>query len=218
MRRKAAGKNLKAIAGLRSFIKANRECLSRRLAGRPAAPREPGFGYRRYFDHMDAELDAAARQLEASEDAYAGEKAQLAALRHDHRQSTSELWQLQSDVKRLLDGILPYGLEGTLIAASTPRDAVELAGQVRDTVALLRDVERFAPGPVAGITFDSEALAAKLETGRQQLEASIVALEEARVGLTGSGSLADDAVAEAARVCLAVARSVDGLNRLASES
>ncbi len=218
MRRKAAGKNLKAIAGLRTFIKANREGLSRRLASRPAGPRESGFSYQLYFDHMDAELDAAARRLEAAEDSYAGEKAQLAALRHNHRQSTSELWQLQSDVKRLLDGILPYGLEGTLIAGSTPRDAVELAGQVRDTVALLRDVERFAPGPVAGITFDSEALAAKLETGRQQLEASIVALEEARVGLTGSACLADDAVAEAARVCLAVARSVDGLNRLASES
>ncbi len=214
-RRKAVKKHLKAIADVRSFIAANRERVSRRLKGRPAAPSEEGFSYQPYFGHMDAELAAVARRLEVAEDAYGADKYQLAVLRRGHQQATSELFDLQSDTKRLLTGLLPLGLQGTLIAGATPRGDAELSLQVRDTVALLHDVDRFAPGPVAGITFDSEALAAELEAGRQQVDASSVALAEAQAGATFAGTLADEAATEAARVCLWVARGVQAFRDLA---
>ncbi len=213
MRRKAVKKHLQAITGLRRCIAVNRDRLSRRLARRPAAPRAEGFSYQPYFEHMDAELGAAARALESAEDAYLRDKANLAMLRRNQRQMVSKLFDLQSATKRLLVGILPSGLDGTL-TGTTPRGAAELAAQVRATVMLLRDFDRFGPGPVAGVTFDSAALAAELEAGRKQLRASSAKLVEAEAGVDGSRCLADDAAAEAARVCLWVGRCMEGFGHL----
>ncbi len=218
MRRKAVKKHLKAAAGLRSCLAAYRDRLSRDLARRPAVPSEPGFDYQPYFEHMDAELAAAGRALESAEDGYVRDKSSLIGLRRSQRQVASELFDLQSATKRLLGGILPSGLENTLLGGTTPRGAVELARQVRATVMLLHDFDGFPPAPVAGVTFDAPALAAELEAGRRQLEVSIATLIEAEAGVTGSCSLADDAAAEAARVCLWVARCMEGFGHLTGES
>ena len=215
MRRKVVAKQLKSISRLRSFLSSQRERLDRALTERPAALIQGGFSYLPYLAHLDAELVGVEGPLIEAEETYQYAQRDVAAHRRRHGQNRDRLFSLQSDVKRLLAGLLPAALEGIAITGATPRGAEALEGQVKLTIFLLREVDQMEPPLIAGVTVNASAFADKLQAGLDKLRASDVALIEAQASVHGSQAIADDAIAEAGRVVSWVTGCAEGLCGLA---
>ncbi len=208
--RKPAARRLKSIARLRSLFRTSREALATALARRSAATGGEAVAYDPLFDHLDAELAAAERHLAAAEDAYHRDRAETSNLRLRRDEAAAELYAHQRPTRRLL---LHLG-RAPEIAESTPRAAAALARQTRLTLGLLRHLEG-RPQPTEGVEIHHRALAARLQPRLARLEDLCDALLSARAVTAATCEQADGALAAADRVVPGVARSLEGLYRLA---
>ncbi len=211
--RKAASRRLESITRLRRILRGSRDQLDRRLRRLLAARSEAGFSYRPIVGHLDGELLTVERRLAEAEDAYGLAQLQPPALRRQRDQQVFELYEYYDSIRRLLAAVFSRRY-GTGIADPVPRAAQPLIRHVRLTSSLLRSLKRDSPA-LAGVELDPGALAGELEPRADRLEAVCEALEDAGVAVGLDRESADQALAEAGRVVSWVARSLEGLYRLA---
>ncbi len=213
MRRKPVDRRLKSITRLRAILRGSRDRLDRRLRRLLAARSDAGFSYRPIVDHLDGELVAVKRRLAEAEDAYALARAQPPTLRQQRDERVIELYDHYDSIRRFLAGVFARRY-GTGIADPVPRAAQPLIRHVRLTSSLLRSLKRDSPA-LAGVELDPGALAGELEPRADKLEAVCESLEVACVAVGLDRESADQGLAEADRVASWVARSLEGLYRLA---
>ncbi len=219
MMRKATAKRLESIARLRAGIAASRERLGRRLTARPAAPSGEDFSYGPLFDHLDAELAAIERRLQAAELAYGQAEMHLSRARGARNDDAARLYALQCDAKRLLEAALGSGRELSALGfGATSRSPQALTLQVKRTIPFLRDLKRVNPLPIVAASFNASAFADRLQTELERVEALSQAAVQADHAAAGSRSDADDAAAEVDRIFPSVLEVFESLCHLVGES
>ncbi len=211
--RKPANRRLRSITRLRGILSNSRDHLDRRLRRLLAAGSDAAFSYRRIVDHLDDELAAVQHRLARAEEAYDCAQLQPPALREQRDALAAELYDLYDSTRRLLTSVFARRY-GTGIVDPAPRATRPLIRHVRLTSSLLRCLQPDSP-MLAGVTIDPGTLAGELEPSADKLDGLCEALEVARAAVDLSRDCADKAQTEADRVTSWVARSLEGLYRLA---
>ena len=129
----------------------------------------------------------------------------------------TELRSLQSDVTRLLEGLLSSH-SGLLRAAGIkgvpPRDPVGLMRDVQRTVGLLRRLDEEGTVPACWGMIDVGAVVGKLESGRKKLVAARAEVHLANTNVVAARSEADRTIVELDGVVASVVGVVEGFGRL----
>ncbi len=203
MRTKAALKRLRAIARLRAIIRAFGE----------------GLGCRSNLTHLHAELAAAERQLTTAEDLLALRLERFSGLQQEQADARIRLYLRQSRIRQLLAGLPDADsvLKRAGLAGATAQTESRLLRQTELTLALLRRLERAASQPIPGLTLDFATLAADLIADHHQFRAATADVVEARPVVVGTRGRATQAIATADHVVSCVARTLEGLSRLADQ-
>ncbi len=215
MLRKTVSQRLKSIANRRCFLQVAGQDLGHRLAGRPAAPRDASFSYQPLFEHWLAELALVERRLATEERAYYHAKSRLADRRQKRNQAAAALHDRQAPIRRLVDALHDDLLQTGGITGAPPSDPIDLAREVQLMLSLLKDLDGSPQAPLVDLEIKLPALAAGLEAGVRELQAACSALAVEHPATTDARYRADQAATEAALVDSAIARSLDGLCRLA---
>lgn len=207
--RNSVVKLLGSIQRERRRLRRRRAIIGARLAERAAIP--AGFDYTPVFDHLDAELVAAAESLHVAEATYDLNLGRVEK-RHKARDlAVAELRDLHAPVPNLL-----RHLNVTMPSRSRTAESPEaVSHEVAATVCVLRGLERHPPAPVGGISLDPGRLADQLETHCRRLEGTIVGLAMAESAVKSCKPAADRTSATAGRVLSWVARTLNSLDGLA---
>ncbi len=215
--RKSARDLLKSIARLRSTLDGHRPRLSRRLAERPAVAADPTGAFDPVFDHFDAELAVANRELTAAEHAYAVAEQRARKLGRDRQEEAAELHGRHAAVERFCRS--QPGLRRVVLVGPTPEEPAALVQQAEQTVGFLRELEKAEDAPLLtpGFSLDAGAVAEELADGLPRLEAAMVALDHARSDVAYARDRANRAFAEAGEVASWVAAALVGISGLAGE-
>ncbi len=211
MNRKAAKKRYRL---LEPSLRGRGQTAARRFARRPAAP-SAGISDEQALDELCAEMLAARRKLTAADEAHTADRDRVADLERHHDHAKSKLERGHRRIQRHLGGFFrrrALALAG--IAGPAPGVARELVRRVDLTIDFLRRLAT-APPPFLEPACDVPAMAAELEDGLKELEATASALEGARAAVAVSRSQVEAATADADRVLLWSARLLKSLRHLA---
>ncbi|MEM7586566.1 MAG: hypothetical protein AAF560_24470 [Acidobacteriota bacterium] len=221
MRRKQISHRLKSIAEVRAALGAHRETITTELDARLPQTEGETFSYRSQFDHMIEELARVETEMITREDQHLRLQVRIAKKRTKYEELTGTLYNKQVAARRVLGGL--FGPENgfTLAATSgaTPRDVQILAGQVDQSLKLLRNPEDPMPEvKIAGVTLDFTAMADDLEGTLAVLRASFANHERLKKEADATRARTNAAITECNRVLPLVANSLESAFRLAGET
>ncbi len=220
MRRIEVSRRLGSLEEVQASLAAHRGRIGGNLdAQRPASP-ETGFSYQVMFDHMASELTNVESQLVQAEDQHVRQLVKISRLRRGRDQGASDVYDKQTAARGILAHL--YGkdrdFEVAAVSGKTPQSSRSLAEQVDQTVKLLRDPEGDEPSQkVAGVGVDFGAMADDLENGQKQLIEVRAELVQATKEADGTRQSTARVIKEFDRVFFWIARSLEGLFRLAGE-
>ncbi len=202
---------------LRSTFQSHRARLARRLAERPAAVAMPPGVYDAVFDHLDAELAGAHRDLTEAEHAYTAAEVRVGELRRELQQATTELCDQHSAIEGFCRS--QPGLRGAGVVGRTQRDPQPLVQQAELTLEFFRELENAGDAPVltSGVGIDAGAVAQDLAANVPRLKAAMVVLDQAQAEVVYTRERANLAFLEAGWVAARVAGALAGLSGLAGE-
>ena len=220
MRRIEVSRRFGSAEEVRASLAAHRGLIGDNLdVQRPASP-ETGFSYQVMFDHMEDELAKVESKLVESEDRHVRQLARISELRRRRDEGVAETYDKQTATRGILAAL--YGkdrdFELAAVSGKTPASSKTLAEQVDQTVKFLRNPEVAEPSSkVAGVGVDLETMADDLENGQKHLVKVRAELVQATKEADGTRQITAQAIKEFDLVFLWIARSLEGLFRLAGE-
>ncbi len=220
MRRIEVSRRLGSVEEVRGSLAAHRGRIGDHLdVQRPALP-GTGFSYQVMFDQMDGELARIESRLVESEDRHVRKLARIRRLRRRRDEGASETYDKQTAARGIIAHL--YGkdrdFEVAAVSGKTPVSSKSLAEQVDQTVKFLRHPEVAEPSvKVAGVGVDFVAMADDLEGGQKQLVEVRAKLVQATKEADGTRQATARLIKEFDLVFLWIARSLEGLFRLAGE-
>ena len=212
--RKSTRQQLRSIRELRASIATSRDVLCHELAERPEAPPDAECAYRVLFDHLEAELRAAGRDVFAAENAYQDAKLRPGEIRLERNRAARDLSDLYEPLRQLRRA-LPLRAARVLHVKPTFFEA--LAYHMPGVIQLLREFEREPPQAVRGFCLDAGELADDMEAGLRRLKDSIEALIEVERGVTFLWGHAACTSEEAGRVVSWVMSTLKSIGVLVGE-
>ncbi len=220
MRRVEVSRRLGSAEEVRGSLGAHRGQIGGQLDDqRPASP-ETGFSYPSMFDHMDSELAKVHSGLVQAEDRHVRQLAEILQLRRRRDQGVTDTYGKQTAARGILASLYgkERGFEVAAVSGKTPVLSRTLAEQVDQTVKFLRNPQGEVPSSkVGGVGVDFQAMAGDLESGKTQLIEVRAELVKARKKADATRQTTKLAIKEFDRVFLWIARSLEGLFRLAGE-
>ena len=220
MRRVEVSRRLGSVEEVRGSLAAHRGRIDDNLDGQLPASPETGFSYQAMFDHMDAALAKVESELVESEDRHVRRLARISKLRRQRDRGAADTYGKQTAARGILASL--YGkdrdFELAAVSGKTPVSSKALVEQIDQTVKFLRRPEVSAPSSkVAGVGIDFVAMADDLESGRKQLIEVRAELVRATKAADGTRQTTARVIKEFDLVFLWIARSLEGLFRLAGE-
>ncbi len=220
MRRIEVSRRTGSAEEVRGSLAAHRGLIGGNLDDKHPASPETGFSYQAMFDHMDGELAKIHAALVEAEDRHVRQLARISQLRRRRDRGVTETYDKQKAARGILAHL--YGKERDFelaaVSGKTPASSKMLAEQVDQTVKFLREPEGDEPKrKVAGVKVDFETMADDLEGGHTQLIEVRVELLRANKVADGTRRVTAQAIREFDLVFLWIARSLEGVFRLAGE-
>ena len=220
MRRVEVSRRLGSAEEVRASLAAHRGLIGGNLDVQRPPPQEAGFSYQALFDHMDSELAQVAGRLVEAEDRHVKQLARIIQLRRRRDDGVSSTYDKQIAARGILTSL--YGKERDFelaaVSGRTPDSSKTLAEQVDQTVKFLREPQGELPsGKVGGANIDFAAMADDLEAGQRGLTTVRADLVQARKVADGTRQVTSQVIQEFDLVFLWIARSLEGLFRLAGE-
>lgn len=225
MKKKGVSKRLKSLREVRASVHTHRAKVGGLLDQRPAAlslaTADGGaFSSQPHFDLMDAELAKLDRDLVAADDDHTRNLVRIVDLRRESEELTADVYDKQVSARRVLAGI--YGsdrdFELAAIEGATPQFSEALAGQVDQTVKLLREPVAAEPSKkIRGVDLDRVEMAEDLETSLGRLLAARTQLQRTRKAADGTLVVLNAAKQGFDRTFPWVAGNLESLFRLAGE-
>lgn len=225
MKKKNFSKRRRSLREVRASVHTHRDKVGSLLEQRPAAlalatPDGGVFSCKPHFDLMDGELVTLDRGLVAADDAHTRNLVRIVELRKESEDLTADVYEKQVSARRVLSGTYGSGhdFELAAIEGATPQFSETLAGQVDQTVKLLREPAAAEPSKkIRGVELDREEMA-------EDLKENLGKLLDARTQLQRTRKAADGTLVElkAARKRFDktfpwVAGNLESLFRLAGE-
>lgn len=219
MRRIEVSKRLGSVEEVRGSLAAHRNLIRDNLdVQRPPAP-DTGFSYEVMFDHFDGELAKVESRLVEAEDRHTKQLARIRQLRRRRDEGVTDTYNKQTATRGIISNLYgkDYDFELAAVSGKTPVSSRILAEQVDQTVKFLRSPVGEPSEKVAGVGLDFETLADDLERGQRRLIQVRAELVEATKFADGTRQNTNRAIKDFDLVFLWIARSLEGLFRLAGE-
>ncbi len=221
MRRIEVSRRSGSAEEVRGSLTAHRGKIGGNLGAlHPPSP-ETGFSYEVMFDHFADQLAKVERQLIEADDQHVKQLAIISRLRRRRDQGVTDAYDKQTAARGILASL--YGkerdFEVAAVSGRTPVSSKTLAEQVDQTVKFLRTPpEGKKPShKVAGVVVDLPTMADDLEGGQKQLNQVRADLVQATKVADGTRQTTHQAIKEFDLVFLWIARSLEGVFRLAGE-
>ncbi len=216
MRRKEVSKRLGSADEVQASLIAHRGRIGDRLEVRYPPLPDMEFSYQVMFDHMEAYLVDVTRRLVEAEDRHVHQLTQVRQLRSQRNVETTDVYDKQTAVRGILASVYRDQAFAVAVSGSTPPYSKALAEQVDQTAKFLRSPQVNPPTKkVDGVDFS--AMAKDLETGYQRLIQVRAELAEATKIADATRQATYRAIDTFDDLFLWVARSLEGLFRLAGE-
>ena len=186
----------------------------------PPAEGEPGFTYQGLFDLLDEELATVQQGLVEAEDDHLRKKIQVAQLRTTGEDLTATLYDQQVAARRAIAAAFgtDRSFEVAAVSGDTPRELWGLVDQVDQTVKILQEPAAELPEVIVEGGVNLATFADQLHIGLRELRKTGAGLERARKAAGESLIVRNQAIAEFNAVFPPVARTLEGLFRLAGEN
>ncbi len=216
MRRREVSRRLGSADEVQASLVAHRGRIGGRLeTDYPAFP-DMEFSYQVMFDHMGAYLADVTTRLVEAEDQHVHQLTNVSHLRSRRNDETADVYDKQTAARGILASVHKDQTFAVAVAGNTPPLSKALAEQVDQTVKFLRNSLGDSPAKkVAGVDF--QAMATDLETGHGRLIQARAELAEAKKVADATRQVTYRAIEAFDDLFLWVARSLEGLFRLAGE-